>query len=146
MTAHLTFGGRTYRLGRLEPLPLPDWFPTDLPAGWQELDTSPWTGRPDRAYGRAYTKHGTVTVLASCACYGDGRAWLHLSVSRKNREIPSWTLMAEVKDLFIGQHRTAYQVHPPRSKHVSIHDGVLHLWCGLEGPVTPDFTGGGETI
>lgn len=146
MSETLTFRGEQYQLGSNEPQPLPDFLPLRLPAGWEEINTSPWTGRPDREYVRAYAKHGTVRVIMTCARYGDGKRWLHLSVSRKNHEIPSWAVMCEIKDLFIGIERTAYQVHPPRAKHISIHPGCLHLWTSLDGDVTPDFTGGGETI
>lgn len=145
----MTFGGKTYQIGgdpAFAVTPLPDWLPTVLPAGWEEIDSSFWTGQPDRAYFRAYSKHGTVGVLLSAATYGDGKRWLHVSVSRKSHEIPTWTLMCEVKDLFIGLERTALQIHPPRSKHVSIHPGVLHLWHCLDRDVTPDFSAGGTTL
>lgn len=147
--SRVTFQDKTYLVGtdpRHQPVPLPDFLPTVLPADWREIDTSAWTGRADRDYARAYRKHETVLVLISCATQTDGKHWLHVSVSRKNREIPTWTLMGEVKDLFVGAERTAIQVHPPRSKHVNIHPGVLHLWCCLDGEVVPDFTAGGETI
>jgi len=132
---------------RCSPQPLPEWIPTVLPAGWQELDTGPILAVRNRNYGRAYVKHGTTRVVVGCAQYADGKRWLHVSVSRRNQEIPSWMLMSEVKDLFIGPERTAIQVHPPRSKHVSIHPGVLHLWCCLDDAnLLPDFTAGGDTI
>ena len=145
----VTYHGQTYRLSNdptFRPLPLPDWWPTGRPVGWEEINTSPFTGHPGRAYCRAYQKHGTVRVIVTAARYGDGKAWVHLSVSRKNREIPSWTLMSQVKETFLGPERTAYQVMPPRSKHVNIHEGCLHLFCCLEGNPLPDFTAGGETI
>lgn len=137
--------GNTYHVGgdTLKPEPLPDWLPLVLPAGWETLPVNPMVGHD---YGRIYQKHGMVRVIIACAQYQDGKRWLHVSVSRKNRQIPSWTLMSEVKELFIGQDRTAYQVHPPRAKHVNIHPGVLHLWHCLDGDVTPDFTCGGDTI
>ena len=140
------FQGKHYQMGDgpLEPLPVPDFLPTVLPAGWDELPINPPVGRD---YGRIYQKHaGTLLVIISAARYGDGKGWLHVSVSRKNREIPSWQAMCEVKDLFIGPDRTALQVHPPRAKHVSIHEGCLHLWTCLDGDPVPDFTAGGETI
>lgn len=145
MSDSFLYGGKRYQVGDgvCEPVPLPDWFPEVLPAGWQEYPPAyGW----DRAYNRVYVRHGTLRVLASTARYNDGKDWLHVSVSRKNREIPSWSVMSEVKDLFIGPERTALQVHPPRSKHVNIHEGVLHLWHCLAGDVTPDFTAGGQTI
>jgi hypothetical protein len=141
------FEGKTYQVGQefLSPEPLPDFLPTVLPAGWHELDTTGWTAGLDRDYARAYVKHQRVKVLISCARYQDGKRWLHVSVSRANKETPNWECMSEVKDLFIGAERTALQVMPPRSKHVNIAN-VLHLWCPLDGDVTPDFTAGGQTI
>jgi hypothetical protein len=145
----ITWRGQTYRVGS-DPayceLPLPDWIPTVLPAPWQAIALPSVPYIPGPAYARAYAKHGTLRVLLSAARYGDGKGWLHVSVSRKNREVPSWAQMCEVKDLFIGVERTAVQVHPPRSKYVNMHPGCLHLWCCLDGEVVPDFTAGGDTI
>jgi hypothetical protein len=137
--------GQPYQVGEgvCEPQPLPAWFPEVLPSGWGE-HPAPYGW--DRDYTRVYERHGTVRVLVTCAVYNDGKRWLHVSVSRKNRQIPTWDLMSEVKDLFLGPERTALQVHPPRSRHVNIHPGVLHLWHCLDGDVTPDFAAGGETI
>jgi hypothetical protein len=144
---------RTYQIGgdpRYEDQPLPDFLPTVLPAGWERLDITAWADvsglDPDPAYARAYRKYGTLFVVLSCARHTDGRRWLHVSVSRRNQEVPSWAVMCEVKDLFIGHERTAIQVHPPREKWVNIHKGCLHLWCCLDGEILPDFTAGGETI
>lgn len=41
---------------------------------------------------------------------------------------------------------TALQVLPPRAKHVNIHPFCLHLWCCLDGDVTPDFTQGSGSL
>ena len=144
----MTYRGKTYRLGTMDPCLLPAWWPGVLPAGWDEIDTSPWTGQPDRAYTRAYTKRGTLRVIVTCARYDDGKRWVHLSVSRSNKEIPSWLAMGEVKEVFLGPERTAIQVHPPRSQYVNIEEGVLHIFCCTDGmEFLPDFRGtGGETI
>lgn len=146
----ITVHGTTYRVGddpRYDTLPLPDFLPTVLPAGWQELAIPLPTGwGTARAYHRAYCKYDRLIVLVSCARQLDGKAWLHVSVSRRNGAIPSWEAMSEVKELFIGPDRTALQVMPPQAKHVNIHPACLHLWCCLDGDVTPDFTAGGETI
>lgn len=144
------FEGKWYHVGddpRYEPLPLPDFLPEVLPAGWVELPIPLSNGwGTERAYHRAYVKYDRLIVLASCARQLDGKAWLHVSVSRRNQETPSWDAMSEVKDLFIGSDRTALQVMPPRTKHVNIHKACLHLWSCLDGDVTPDFTAGGSTI
>ena len=145
----VTYQGRRYHIGqdpRHQPMPLPDFLPTVLPAGWASIDTSPWTGRPDPAYARAYTKYGTALVLLSCAMQTDGKRWLHLSVSRRGKDLPTWTLMCEVKEVFLGPDRTAIQIHPPLAQYVNIHPACLHLWYCLDGDDLPDFTAGGETI
>ena len=138
-----------YQIGsdpRHQPLLLPDFLPTVLPGGWKEVPTPAVRLGVGREYHRAYLKHDTVSVLVSCAQQLDGQRWLHVSVARRNGQAPSWELMTEVKDLFIGPSRTALQVMPPRAKWVNIHPGCLHLWSCLDGDVTPDFTAGGDTI
>ena len=140
----LSHAGKTYRLGtQMEPVLLPDWLPEVVPAGWVEQPIPESVGRE---YGRVYKYRDTTSVIISCGRYGDGKRWLHVSVARRNRQVPTWELYVQVKELFIGLERTALQVLPPRSKWVSIHDGCLHLYHCLDGDVTPDFTGGGETI
>lgn len=141
----ITFKGRTYRVGRNTPAPLPDFLPTILPASWRETQES-WGEEAGRVYQRVYRKTTGLLVLISCALQDDGKRWLHVSVSRSDTKIPDWQTMSEVKNLFIGAERTALQVMPPKSKHVNIHPGVMHLWYCLDGDVTPDFTGGGDTI
>lgn len=144
MSETVDFRGTRYTVGDgIEPVLLPDFLPTVLPAGWEEHPPAyGW----DRDYNRVYQRHGTLRVLISAARYNDGKRWLHVSVSRKNREIPTWTIMCEVEDLFIGPERIALQLHPLRSQYVNIHSGVLHLWHPLDGVDLPDFTGHGETI
>lgn len=140
------YRGKAYQVGGNPahyPVPLPAWFPEKLPSGWQEYPPPyGW----DRAYNRVYERHGTTRVLVSAAHYGDGKRWLHVSVSRRNKELPTWNVMSEIKELFIGEARTAYQVMPPSRKHVNIAN-VLHLWtCLDQDQILPDFTAGGDTI
>ena len=139
----ISYKGMTYRIGTVESLALPAWIPEALPAGWVEQPLPSGVGRE---YRRMYTYRDTTSVMISCARYDDGKRWLHVSVARRNRQAPTWELYVQVKELFIGPERTALQVLPPRSKWVSIHHGCLHLYHCLDGDVTPDFTGGGETI
>ena len=142
----LTFNGRTYQLGTHgDPVPLPGWIPTLLPSTWRETPER-WSQGVSRTYARVYRKTTGLLVLMSAATWGNGKPWLHVSVSRSDGKIPDWQTMSEVKRLFIGDERTALQVMPPKAKHVNIHPGVLHLYHCLDGEVTPDFTGGGETI
>lgn len=128
------------------PCPLPDWLPQGLPMGWRETRER-WGDLPDRAYGRVYRKDGEgLLVLVSCAEQGDRKRWLHVSVSRRDRKIPTWEQMSQVKRLVIGDERTALQIMPPKAKWVNIHKAVLHLWHCLDGDGLPDMTAGGETI
>ena len=73
----------------------------------------------------------------------DSKNWLHASVSRRDKKIPTYAEMMILKELCIGDHRTALQVFSPKNQHVD-HAGprgveVLHLWSCLDGDVTPDF-------
>lgn len=98
-----------------------------------------------REDGAAYGRPDGLRVIASLAKELDGKTWLHVSCSRKAR-LPSYQDMCEVKRIFIGEEREAYQVFAPKSKHVNIMPFCLHLWCRLDGPALPDFTQGGDTI
>ena len=141
--------GKFYRVGEdpnYQPSPLPGWVDDiKLPHRWAEIDTSTWTGTPDREYARAYRFRQSILVLMSSSC-NYGKRWLHISVSRLDNVIPTWEEMSMVKCIFVGDNRQAIQVMPPAEKHINIHPGVLHLWHGIDGDGLPDFTAGGETI
>ena len=77
-------------------------------------------------------------VLCSARTENDGKRWMHVSCSRRNR-LPSWEELRLVKDTFIGRERKAIQVLPPDSEYVNIHGYVLHLWCCLDVDPLPDF-------
>lgn len=116
----------------------PDFLPRVLPATWRVIES-----RPD---GAAFARGEGLRVIASSAIELDGKRWLHVSCSRAVR-LPTWDDLGDVKALFIGPGRYAYQVFPPASKHVNLHSYCLHLWCCLDGDaVLPDFTRGGGTI
>jgi len=118
------------------------YMPRVLPTGWRRIP----------AAGPAFDCHGLgslsgMRVLLSAGVEEDGRRWLHVSASRPNR-IPSWEDMDAIKRIFIGDARTAYQVHPPRAEHYNVPlpaslprvGMVLHLWSPLEGePPLPNF-------
>jgi hypothetical protein len=112
------------------------YLPRVLPVGWMRI----------RAAGPAFDHVNGLRVLVSAGVEEDGRKWLHVSASRPNR-CPSWEDMDEVKRVFVGDARTAYQVHPPRQEHYNYGSGrgprvgtVLHLWAPLEGdPPLPNF-------
>lgn len=145
--SELIFRGKTYQMGKGEVtvLALDTIMPSVLPPAWKEMP-SPFRQVVPRAYSRAYSATHGLGVIVSACIEADKRRWLHVSISHRGGRLPTWREICEIKDVFCGTERTAYQVHPPQNKHVSIHDACLHLWCPLDGPVTPDFTRGGETI
>lgn len=89
--------------------------------------------------GYAFRRRDGLAVIASGQVEGDGRRWLHVSLSRQGR-LPSWDDLKDVKAAFVGPEREAYQVLPPEKKFVNIHRFCLHLWCCWDGPALPDFT------
>jgi len=106
--------------------------PTILPPAWRMVVL----GEDGAKYENRAFK---LRAIVSCAEERDGRLWLHLSVSHRER-LPSWREMVECKELFLG-NREAYQVVPPRERYVNIHPRTLHLFALLDGaPALPDFT------
>ena len=79
-----------------------------------------------------------LAVIVSIGRMRDGRDWVHMSVSRKNRS-PSWDDLIFARDTVLGRDTKAIQVFPPASEHVNIHPHCHHLWhCITEDPL-PDF-------
>lgn len=108
-----------------------DLLPKVLPVGWYY--------HPD-ADDVLENRYSEVRVILNVMRYGDGRPWAHLSMSRRDKKLPTWEQLREVKELFLGKQRKAIQVLPPADQYVNIHPGVLHLFCCLsdEDPL-PDF-------
>jgi hypothetical protein len=102
-----------------------------LPSTWTEIACPIPTGR-------AYRSANGLRVITTVATEQDGKAWLHVSVSRVQR-LPGWLDLREVKDVFIGRDATALQVLPSSEKYRNQHPFCLHLWHCLDGEVVPDF-------
>lgn len=91
-----------------------------------------------------------LMIMASETQYKDGRWWRHGSVSLKNRRMPSYSNLKDMKRLVFGDHRWAVQVFPRDDEHVDWAGDkrrpnskqVLHLY-GCEEVVLPDFRIGG---
>lgn len=118
------------------------WFdealPAIVPAGWRALDR--------RSDGVAYRHAIRRLLVILSAEEHDDRRWLHLSCSHAER-LPKWSELVDVKELFLGVERYAYQVVPPRSRYVNIHPNVLHLFAPLDDPPPlPDFTRGSGSL
>ena len=104
----------------------------------------------DRADGYAAGfKH--LKFLVSEAREEDGRWWLHASVSRRDRKLPTYEDLRSLKELTIGPDRTAIQVFPPAERHIDVGARlpnpieVLHLWSPEED-FLPDFARGSNSI
>ena len=86
----------------------------------------------DDGYGARFKD---LTFLVSEARENDGRWWLHASVSRRDRRMPSYDDLKTLKELTIGPKRTAIQVFPPpggaahrhRDEASQTHRGAAHL-------------------
>jgi hypothetical protein len=85
---------------------------------------------------------GKMTVIESVATEADGKRWLHVSVAKPNRKIPSYDEVQYIRKLFIGEDRESYMIFPPKERYVDINP-VLHLWTCLDEPkgVLPQFEG-----
>lgn len=68
------------------------------------------------------TDRKSLKVIAS-----SGFGWEHVSVSREKR-IPNWLEMCQIKDLFFDDEEAVMQLHPPKSQYVNYHPNCLHLW------------------
>lgn len=113
---------------------VPGWSPPPAPKGWIQRQV-------DEGLGASYVEpNRRLVAILSCTIENDGRAWMHFSVSHRER-IPSWGELRVAKELFLGD-REAYQVLPPKARYVSIHPHVLNLYALLDGVALPDFTRG----
>lgn len=112
---------------------------TSLPRGWVQ--------RAEAADGFCADnpKRGLRVIVSDATC-DDGKRWRHLSLTRRDRAMPTWEQLVTVKEEFLGPEAVALQVLAPRSEWVNIHPTCLHLWECLDGRVTPDFTAGTGSI
>jgi hypothetical protein len=115
--------------------------PRVLPPDWIEFS------RDDAGGAKYVNATRKLVAILSCGIEQDGRAWLHLSVSHRER-IPTHGEMRTVKELFLGD-RYAYAVWPPRAKYINLYPNVLHVFAllveGANQPL-PDFTGGSGSL
>ena len=87
-----------------------------------------------------------LTFIVTDARHEDGRVWRHASVSRSNRQMPTYWDLLKLKEMTIGPTRTAIQIFPPADRHIDIGTTmdppveVLHLWAAPElDEFLPDF-------
>lgn len=116
-----------------------DVVPRILPAGWSDVPALP----DMRAF-----EHRVIglRVIFSATTEQDGKRWVHASVSRTDRRLPTWENLRLVKNVFIGTNKLVIQVLPREADYINIHPSCLHLWHCLDGDPTPDFTRGTGSI
>lgn len=73
-----------------------------------------------------------ITVIESTSVRG-GNTWLHVSVAKPNRKMPTYDDIQEARKLFVGEHRECYSIYPPAERYVNFAH-VLHLFCCLDAP------------
>lgn len=106
--------------------------PVTIPKAWKWENQSCKVGSVVVS-ARSFVSNTGLTVFASVDTLSDGRRWLHLSISRRDR-LPSWKDLRDSKNLFIGAEKTAIQLLPKESAYIDAHPFTLHLWHCLEGP------------
>lgn len=90
-------------------------------------------------------------IICSESKEDDKRWWRHASVSRRDRQMPTYDDMKTLKRITMPD-LVAYQLFMPTDKHIDLAGSgarpvqVLHLWACLDGPVTPDFSSGTGSI
>ena len=106
------------------------------PDGWHVLERRPDGIMWQRLQGEA------IKVIESVAVERDGKHWLHVSVSKPTKKMPTYEDVQTMRKLFVGEHRECYQIFPPSERYVDINP-VLHLYTCLDAEkgVLPQFDG-----
>lgn len=84
-------------------------------------------------------RYGDGTVIVSADVW-DGVEWVHASMTRSDR-VPSYSDLCRLHHAAFPPHGWSYQVFPPKSAHVNVHENALHLWGRADGRRAdlPDF-------
>jgi hypothetical protein len=85
-----------------------------------------------------------LRAIHSIAREQDGDVWAHVSVSRRDRCLPTWEQTRDIWRL-IYPAVAGVIVIPAETSHVNMAE-VMHIWGNLSRPAVPDFTRGHGTI
>jgi hypothetical protein len=85
-----------------------------------------------------------LRLIHSIARGLDGDVWAHVSVSRRDGQLPTWRQLSDTWRLLYPE-LVAVQVIAPADRHVNLAE-VAHAWGNLGRPAVPDFTHGLGTI
>lgn len=104
-----------------------------------------WIYRERYLNGVVARRKDGLTVICTGAAH-DGARWIHLSVSRPGKGLPTYYDLKAAKAVFVGDMLYGYQVFPPPSANVS-YDEVLHIWACADKPCyLPNFTEGWDML
>lgn len=104
----------------------------------------PFASPRNARYGLFQQRFPGNLVLSVIADDGAETGWEHVSVtvvklSGKNKRpidiMPTWEIMATVKDAFWDEEEEAFQFHPPKSQYVNQHHACLHIWRPVGGGI-----------
>ena len=101
----------------------------------------------DGGYAVITTHNYTGSVVWS---FGGG--WDHVSVCPfKQKYIPTWEDMCQLKDIFFGEDEWVCEFHPAKSEYVNNMPNCLHLWRPQNEalPIPPSWMTGvkdGQTV
>lgn len=103
------------------------WSGLPAPSGWRIVERADDGLLWQRLYGEA------IKVMESTSVKSDGRAWLHVSVSKPSKKMPTYEDIQTMRRLFIGEHRESYMIFPTQDRYINIYP-VLHLFTCLDQP------------
>ena len=128
-------------------LPDPPAITQNLTAARVRLASRRWKQVTRGFDGLGLWQHGArkVALIHSVAYEKDGELWEHVSVSRRDGEMPTWTQVRDVFRDVCGDDALGIIVVPPKSEHVDIAE-VAHVWRCLTKRPLPDFTQGTSSI
>lgn len=109
-------------------------------ACWRPLRPSPpaWYGPTGVVLSLTRDGAHAGSVIVTTASH-DGEEWVHASIAWDDH-MPDYGDLVSLRDAVFGPRRECYQVFPPASRHVSIHNFALHLWGRADGAsVLPAF-------
>jgi len=111
---------------------------------WPRLAAAGWVLRMEGEDGIGCADRGSLRLIHSIAREEDGKVWVHVSCSRRDKSMPDWS---QVRDLWWAMYpdTVGVIVVAPRSEHVNRAE-VAHVWGCLGERVLPDFTRGTGSI
>ena len=72
--------------------------------------------------GGSFTLPNGLNVI-----FSSGFGWEHASVS-KQKAIPTWNEMCQVKDIIWDFEEPCMQLHPKLTEYINNHRECLHIW------------------